>query len=76
MLALEPPEERHVMNLRNWINGNGCIARADTEYLTRPDGDLLRVSHHNDNALALLEMLVVSVLVWVRKLFTQPTVSP
>ncbi|KAK4233730.1 caspase domain-containing protein [Achaetomium macrosporum] len=71
MLAFEVPEQRHVTNLRNWTDGNRCIARAETEYLTRNEWDLLKAASHNDNALAWLETLVVDALVWIRKPFSK-----
>ncbi|RYP69873.1 hypothetical protein DL771_005816 [Monosporascus sp. 5C6A] len=68
ILAYDAPDVRQVANLRNWIDGNRCIARAETEYLTRYDWDLLRAAHHDDNAIAQLEAFVVRALVWVRRL--------
>ncbi|RYP68848.1 hypothetical protein DL771_006466 [Monosporascus sp. 5C6A] len=67
ILAFEAPEQRHVTNLRNWTDGNRCIARAETKYLY--ECDLLKAASHNDNALAWLETLVVDAFVWIRRLF-------
>lgn len=75
MVAFEAPEQRHVTNLRNWTDGNRCIARAETEYLTGNECELLKVAYHNDNALARVETLVVNALVWVRKPFGKYDVS-
>jgi hypothetical protein len=57
ILGYEPPKPRDVLNLQNWINGNGCIAREETAYLDHSK-DLLSISFREDSAVTWLEALV------------------
>jgi hypothetical protein len=57
ILGYEPPKPRDVLNLQNWISGNGCIAREETAYLDRSK-DLLSISFQEDSAVTWLEALV------------------
>jgi hypothetical protein len=34
MLSLGVAQERDLESLQNWVDGNGCLAREETEYLT------------------------------------------
>ncbi|KAL2011080.1 hypothetical protein VTN00DRAFT_3798 [Thermoascus crustaceus] len=45
---------RAVMSLRNWINGNACIAREETEFLEN-DHDLLTLATPEDSTLKDIE---------------------
>lgn len=34
MLGYSPAQQRDIASLQNWLDGTGCLARAETEYLT------------------------------------------
>ncbi|KAI1825595.1 hypothetical protein F4861DRAFT_500915 [Xylaria intraflava] len=77
VLGLETASHRDITNLENWVDGNGCIARAETAYLARTE-DLLSVAHRDDNALAWLGSLVEDGRVYARERFgknPQPSIS-
>ncbi|KAI1357171.1 hypothetical protein F5Y08DRAFT_354660 [Xylaria arbuscula] len=65
VLSYEPASRRDIMNLRNWVDGNGCIARDETTYLIRAD-DLLSVAHPDDSAMASLGALVEDCWAYLR----------
>ncbi|KAF2819268.1 hypothetical protein CC86DRAFT_450014 [Ophiobolus disseminans] len=44
-----PPEPRDVRSLQNWVNNNGCLSWAETEYLTHYN-DLRRLVRSKDDA--------------------------
>ena len=68
VLSFEAASHRDVMNLQNWVDGNGCIAREETAYLTRAD-DLLSVTPPDDSAVPWLESLVEDSHVYFRERF-------
>lgn len=70
ILGYEPPKPRDVLNLQNWINGNGCIAREETAYLDRSK-DLLSISFREESAVTWLEALVEHGLFQLRQRFGQ-----
>jgi len=70
MLSFEVASHRNVVNLQNWVGGNGCIAREETAYLARAE-DLLSVVSPDDNAVAWLEALVEDRRVYCRERFGQ-----
>ncbi|KAH8696770.1 hypothetical protein GQ44DRAFT_694713 [Phaeosphaeriaceae sp. PMI808] len=57
ILSFEAATPRAVLNLQNWTNGTGCIARQETEYLNWSD-DLLCVASTDDTVMIWLEMFV------------------
>ncbi|KAI2616350.1 hypothetical protein GGR54DRAFT_631828 [Hypoxylon sp. NC1633] len=57
ILGLEDARPRNVSNLRNWVNGNGCVARAETAYLAQR-GELVSVAGTDDTIISWLEALV------------------
>ncbi|KAF2726708.1 hypothetical protein EJ04DRAFT_582518 [Polyplosphaeria fusca] len=48
-LHLPDANQRDVVSVQNWINGTGCIARAETAYLDRID-DLAGMARSHDGA--------------------------
>ncbi|KAJ0130257.1 hypothetical protein HZ326_16466 [Fusarium oxysporum f. sp. albedinis] len=56
-MTFEAAPHRAVTNLRNWVHGNGCLARAETAYLEQGE-DLVSVTTQEDNAMSWLEALV------------------
>jgi len=56
VFSLETAKPRNVANLLNWVNGNGCIARNETAYLSCQD--LLSVTVQDDAAVNWAETLV------------------
>lgn len=59
MLQLEEPKARHVESLLNWIAGNACIARNETEFLQRRD-DLASFPRATDDVVPWLEHVLTS----------------
>jgi hypothetical protein len=66
VLAFDSPVSQHVTSLRNWLKGNGCIAREETEFLDRGI-DLLTVSSPDDGIVSWLERFVFRSLVFFGK---------
>lgn len=56
-LQFESVSARSLTNVRNWVDGKGCIARDETAYLGQPD-DLLSVVSLVDHATSWMEALV------------------
>lgn len=54
MLGFNDAKVRDVSSLQNWVNGNACLARAETAYLLHSD-DLLTVAQPDDGAINQLE---------------------
>lgn len=54
MLSLNPAPRRDVQSLQNWLNGTGCLAREETEYLTHQN-ELISLASRGDSALLQLE---------------------
>jgi len=57
VLNFDAAQRRDVLNLHRWVDGNGCIARAETAYLAHCE-DLFRVASSGDSLVAWLEALV------------------
>jgi hypothetical protein len=53
------PKSNHraVQSLKNWLDGNACIARAETEYLTRGD-ELFRLLPQTEGAVYWRDSLI------------------
>lgn len=64
--AFDPAPRRAAANLRNWVDGNASIARAESAYLEH-GRDLVSVGEVDDNAAAWLEALVEDVCVGARR---------
>ena len=54
MLSLNPAPWRDVQSLQNWLDGTGCLAREETEYLTH-QRELVSLAPAGDSALLQLE---------------------
>ena len=63
MLHIDSARPRDIESLQNWINGTGCIARAETSYLARQQ-DLVSLGRQRDNAVQQLETWVEDKLVF------------
>ena len=50
MLSFEEAPSRSIVSLQNWLNGNSCIARAETAYLSQ-SRDLLCLATAKDGAI-------------------------
>ncbi|KAI2464030.1 hypothetical protein F4781DRAFT_440014 [Annulohypoxylon bovei var. microspora] len=61
MLSFESPLSQHVSSIENWLDGNGCIAREETQFLSHED-DLLTVGPLDDGVLHWLETVVTTCL--------------
>lgn len=68
VLRLEPARSRAVTNLQNWINGNGCIARAETAYLSLND-DLIQSVTEDEGVVPWLAVLAEDVMDRLRRCF-------
>jgi hypothetical protein len=60
-LQFGPPEDRDTESLKNWLNGNGCLARNEASYLTH-DSDLVTLSPSSDNAIRRIQIWAVDAL--------------
>ena len=73
MLSLEAASSRDVSSLQNWLDGNGCLARQETAYLSRYD-DLLTAASPGDQSVtsleAWVEVTLVNVYRYLRKVRT------
>ena len=70
MLGFEAASHRDRANLQNWVDGNGCIARDETEYLART-GDIVSVACPDDSAVMWLGLLAEDGRVYFRECFGQ-----
>ena len=65
ILNFESVKPRDVLNLQNWVRGNGCIAREETAYVERGK-ELLSIAIPDDNVVTWLEALVEDISVRLR----------
>ena len=70
MLSFETAKPRDVLSLQNWVNGNACVAREETAYLTRCN-ELLSVASLDDGAVSCLEACVEDNLIRFYKSFSK-----
>jgi hypothetical protein len=56
VLQLPNAAKRDVTSIRNWIEGTGCIARAESEFLERQD-DMANLAGTFDNAVHYVEVV-------------------
>jgi hypothetical protein len=63
-----PAPKNIIVSLRNWVEGNGCIAREETEYLDC-ERDLFTTNSYGDSAMNLLLPFVARVTVTIWKFF-------
>jgi hypothetical protein len=68
VLGFEAASHWDRLNLQNWVDGNGCIAREETAYLARTE-DLVRVVSPNDSAVIWLGSLAEDGCVYFRECF-------
>ncbi|KAF2185505.1 hypothetical protein K469DRAFT_575697, partial [Zopfia rhizophila CBS 207.26] len=66
ILSFETARLQAVSSLKNWVNGTGCIARAETAYLNHSN-DLLSVASTDDTIMMWLETLVAKALIRLRR---------
>lgn len=57
VLDFQAAPQRALSSVRNWVDGNGCIARDETAYLGTFD-DLLSIASPSDHATSWIEALV------------------
>lgn len=57
MLNFSPAQKRDVKSLQNWLDGTGCLARGEREYLTH-NRELVSLAPMGDNAIVQLEAWV------------------
>ncbi|KAM3080652.1 hypothetical protein ACMFMG_005587 [Clarireedia jacksonii] len=57
MLNLNQARRRNVQSLQNWLDGTGCLAREETEYLAH-QRELVSLAPAGDNAVLQLEVWV------------------
>lgn len=62
MLSLDAAETRDIESLQNWVNGNGTVARKETEYLQK-SRELACLAPLKDTALSRVEIWVEDVLI-------------
>lgn len=68
ILGYQSANTRDVQNLRNWVDGNGCIAREETAYLQSSEG-LLTLRHSHDSAVIWLETIVENSIIRLHSCF-------
>jgi hypothetical protein len=68
MLAYEAAKPRDVLSLQNWVNGNACLAREETAYLTHCK-ELLSIAPSDDGAVTQLKAWVEDNLIRFYKCF-------
>ena len=68
MLKMPSGSKKDITNLKNWVEGNGCISRAETQYLEHAS-DLFSTARDEDDALARLEPRVEDILIFLHRLF-------
>ncbi|KAM4057150.1 hypothetical protein HRG_014836 [Hirsutella rhossiliensis] len=70
VIGFEAASRRDITNLRNWVDGNGCIAREETAYLAQTE-DLLSVAVTDDSAMTWIGALVEDGRVYFREHFSK-----
>lgn len=68
MLTYMPASSRDVLSLQNWVNGNACLARDETAYLTHCN-ELISVTSSGDGTPKRLEAWIEDKLVYLRRVF-------
>jgi hypothetical protein len=56
VVQLPNAAQRDVKSIKNWIEGTGCIARAESEFLDRQD-DMVNLAGTFDNAVHYVEIV-------------------
>jgi len=62
MLSLNPAQQRDVQSLQNWLDGTGCLAKEEIEYLAHRR-ELVSLAPAGDSALLQLEVWVEDKLI-------------
>jgi hypothetical protein len=75
MLTYEAAKPRDVLSLQNWVNGNACLAREETAYLTHSK-ELLSIATPDDGAMTQLKAWVEDNLIRVYKCFRKVRIAP
>jgi hypothetical protein len=70
MLNFDAAKPRDVLSLQNWIEGNACLARDETAYLSFCK-ELLSIASPDDDAVARLESWVEDKLIRFYKGFRE-----
>ena len=68
LLGFKPAQSRDRTSLQNWVDGTGCLAREETEYLDYPK-ELIELGSTSDNATTKVEAWVEDNLIWFCKCF-------
>lgn len=68
VLNFEAANARDVSSLQNWVDGNACLARQETAYLTHHD-DLLSTASPKDQSVTRFEAWVEDALIWSSRWF-------
>ena len=63
ILGLEAASSRDVVSLQNWVDGNACLARQETDYLAHYE-DLFAVASFEDRSVSSMEVWVEDVLTY------------
>ena len=74
MLSLDDAGVRDIDSLQNWVNGNGSIAREETEYLEY-SRDLARIAPVKDTSLERAEKWVEDATIRCWRGFREVAVS-
>ena len=61
-LSLEPAKSRDMQSLQNWIDGTGCLARAETAYNAHHE-DLVNLTPSHDQSITYLDSFLGDALV-------------
>lgn len=71
-MQLQCVPEQPLQSLKNWLNGNGCVAREETAYLEERK-DLRSMVLPEDGAMAWLEDLLQRICIMYRHIFGNKT---
>jgi hypothetical protein len=61
---LADAKEKDVVNLKNWLSGNGCIAREESDYLAKAY-DLGTLDSHSEDIRHNLESFLEETAIWI-----------
>ena len=62
------PKTRDIRSLQNWVSGNGCISRSETDFLNH-SSDLASITTYGDKTVASVEPIVEGILIAAYKFF-------
>ncbi|PVH92912.1 hypothetical protein DM02DRAFT_677192 [Periconia macrospinosa] len=70
MLTCVPASSRNILSLQNWVNGNACLAREETAYLTYLN-DLVSVTSSGDDMADIFKAWIEDKLVGLCRIFSK-----